>query len=109
MNENKITDFEPITEKQVHALIKALGRGAMIIDFNNIDYNLGRGVDGEGHCLWNKDGRKISIGGYKAGLMVSQSHEPDPFYREYKDSECFECGSQIVNGKCSYKNCECHE
>ncbi len=77
--------FEKITENQVKALIKCVGFGAIIIDWNDIDYELGRGIKENGHCLFNKDGRRIDIGGYGFGLIVSQTREPDPEYRTYKE------------------------
>ena len=84
--------FEPVTKKQVQALIKSAGTGAIIIDWNDIDYDLGRGIKNEkdwngGHCLFNKDGRRIDIGGYDVGLLISQTKEPDPKYQEYKKED----------------------
>ncbi len=80
--------FEKVTKAQVQALIKAIGMGAMIIDWHDIDLELGRGKTEEGgHCLFNRDGRRIDIGGYNVGLLVSQTKEPDPNYQEYKGSK----------------------
>lgn len=81
--------FEPVTRKQVTALIKSAGMGAMVIDWKDIDYDLGRGMKDEknwkaGHCLFNLDGRRIDIGGYGVGLIISQTKEPDPMYQKYK-------------------------
>ena len=76
--------FEPVTEKQVKTLIRMAGTGAIVIDWNDIDYDLGRGIKEEGHCLFNTDGRRIDIGGYSVGLIISQTREPDPMYQEYK-------------------------
>ena len=76
--------FEPITKEQVKSLIRAAGVGAMIIDFSNIDYDLGRGITKSGHCLFCTDGKRIDVGGYEYGLIVSQTKEPDPKYQEYK-------------------------
>lgn len=78
--------FEPITKKQVQALIQAAGLGAMVIDWKNVDYELGRGITKEGHCLFTTDGRRIDVGGYQYGLIVSQTKEPDPKYQEYKNN-----------------------
>ena len=79
--------FEPVTKQQVQSLIKAVGFGAMVIDWSNIDYELGRGITKEGHCLFTTDGRRIDTGGYQYGLIVSQTKEPDPKYQEYKKGQ----------------------
>jgi hypothetical protein len=76
--------FEPVTKKQVAALIKAVGFGAIVIDWNDIDYDLGRGIKKDGHCLFLTNGRRIDIGGYEYGLILSQTKEPDPLYETYK-------------------------
>ena len=76
--------FEKVTKEQVSALIKALGVGALIIDWKDIDYELGRGKKADGHCLFNKDGRRIDIGGYSYGLIASQTKDPDPDYKIYR-------------------------
>ena len=76
--------FEKVTRKQVAALVKSMGIQALIIDWTDIDYDLGRGIKKDGHCLFNKDGRRIDIGGYNVGLIVSQTKKPDLKYNEYK-------------------------
>lgn len=84
MDNDKILNFEPVTKEQVKALICAAGIGAMIIDWSDIDYELGRGKTKSGHCLFSTDGKRIDIGGYEYGLIVSQTKEKDARYDEYK-------------------------
>ena len=78
---------EPLTKAQVKALISMTGFGAMIIDWNDIDYDIGRGVkDGNDRCIWNKDGRRIDITiTDDGGCIVSQTKEPDPDYHKIRE------------------------
>lgn len=71
---------EPVTRDQVNSLIRALGFGAMVCDFGNIDYTRGRGVlDGTDRCLWTKKGHRITVGLITGGgIVASQSKDPDP-------------------------------
>lgn len=79
------TDFEQFDEKQLGHLIKALGYGAQIIDWNDIDYELGRGIgDGADRSIWGKDGRRIDVFMGVGTFGASQTEEPDPLYQSYK-------------------------
>lgn len=71
---------EPVTSDQVQAIARAVGMGAMIVDFHGVDCSLGRGVlQGYTRCLWTKRGHRITVSLFAdGGLIVSQSKSPDP-------------------------------
>lgn len=79
-----VPKFEKITPAQIKALRSALGIGAMMIDLGNVDMDLGRAKDGDGHMMFTKTGHKISVGGYQYGLIASMSRAPCPEYLDYK-------------------------
>jgi len=84
-NTKTFTDFEPFDEKQLGHLISALGFGAVIIDWKDIDYELGRGIGvGADRSIWGKDGRRIDVFVGGGAFGASQTNEPDPFYQSYK-------------------------
>ena len=73
--------IEPVTEKQLDHLIRAVGHiGSMICDLHEADLSRGRGVlKGLDRCLWTKDGRRITISlGDHGELFASCGNEPDP-------------------------------
>lgn len=79
---------EPVTKQQVKSLRKALYSlgSEIVIDWEKIDYEVGRGVIGEKeHCLWTKEGKRINVNiGDHGTIIVKQSKEIDPLYEELK-------------------------
>ncbi len=77
---------EQVTKKQVEAIRRVLGIGAILMNWD-IDYAIGRGVlDGLDRCIWSKDGRRITINVGRGGTLVaSQGSDPDPVYAELKE------------------------
>jgi hypothetical protein len=73
-----------VTKDQVKSLRKALGGvgSRKKIDWNKIDYNVGRGViSDKKYCLWTDEGFKITVSVFKdGGIAVSQSKRKDPEY-----------------------------
>jgi len=77
--------FEPFDKTMLSHLQKALGFGAMIIDWDDIDYDLGRGIGkGQDRSIWNKDGRRIDVFVGGGAFGAGQTNEADPLYSEYK-------------------------
>ena len=75
------TSIEQFTETQLGYLQNAVGLGAMIIDWSDIDFDAGRGVlKGHDRCIWNKDGRRITVAIGSGTLVASQTKESDPDY-----------------------------
>lgn len=70
---------EAVTKKQVEHLARFLGIGAMLIDFDKIDYSMGRGIlEGSNRCLWTKAGQRITISlSSDGGVIAGQAKEPD--------------------------------
>ena len=77
---------ERVLKVQVEALKLLIGIGAAIIDWDNIDYDIGRGIlEGDDRCLWTKDGDRITIEITRdGGLLVSRANGPDPVYFDLK-------------------------
>lgn len=77
---------EPFTQKQVQHLINFLGLGAMLMDWKNLDHDIGRGIlEGNSRCLWTTTGHRITISVARGGGVISsQSKQPDPLYAELK-------------------------
>ena len=72
---------EPITKKQVKSLRKKLAGTQKSIDWNKIDYDVGRGiVSSKKYCLWTDEGYRIDISVNNSGITVSQSERKDPEY-----------------------------
>jgi hypothetical protein len=72
---------EPVTPLQVKGLKVALGFGAIVLNFDDIDYTRGRGILTGKHdrCLWTREGFRISIiVASDGGIIASQSKEVDP-------------------------------
>lgn len=71
---------EPVTPEQVRMIKAAIGIGAIIIEFDDVDCARGRGVlEGYSRCLWTKTGKRITITvASDGGIIVSQSTEVDP-------------------------------
>ena len=82
----QVVKTERFHPHQLRALQSHLGFGAMIIDWRDIDYAVGRGImEGDSRCLWNKDGRRIDIiVSRDGGLSATQTKEPDPYYLTLK-------------------------
>jgi len=77
---------EPITKKQVKSLRKTLAGVKKKIDWNKIDYDVGRGViNRTKYCLWTKEGYRIEISVKNSGIVVSQSERKDPEYFKLAD------------------------
>jgi hypothetical protein len=79
-----IVEIEPVTNKQLIALAKALGPiSSMVVGLGFVDLSKGRGVlnkDSNDRCLWDKDGRRITI--YvpsTGGIYASRSKSQDPY------------------------------
>lgn len=76
---------EPISKEQVKLLRKSLGGIKRNIDWDKIDYNVGRGiVNKTKYCLWTIDGNRIEISVTGKGIVVSQSKREDPEYYKLK-------------------------
>lgn len=72
---------EPISKEQVISLRKALTGIKKSIDWDKIDYAVGRGiVNKTKYCLWTVDGNRIDISVTGRGIVVSQSKREDPEY-----------------------------
>jgi len=72
---------ESITKEQVLTLRKALAGVKKKIDWDNIDYNVGRGiVNKKKYCLWTKEGYRIEFSVKGRSILVSQSERKDPEY-----------------------------
>ena len=72
---------EPIIKKQVKSLRKTLAGVKKKIDWDKIDYDVGRGVINKTkYCLWTKEGNRIEISVKSRGIVVSQSERKDPEY-----------------------------
>lgn len=77
--------IEPITKKQVKQLRKKLSGVKRSIDWNKIDYDVGRGViNRTKYCLWTEEGYRIEISVKRGGIVVSQSERKDPEYFNLK-------------------------
>jgi len=86
MDEIKFTEFEPFNKDMLGHLQSALGFGAMIIDWNDIDFDLGRGIGkGADRSIWGKDGRRIDVFAGGGSFGASQTDEPDPLYVTYRE------------------------
>lgn len=77
---------EPVTKEQVNAIRRALGIGAILMDWD-IDYEIGRGLlGGIDRCLWSKKGFRITILIDWTGLLLaSQGNDPDPVYAKLRE------------------------
>jgi len=84
----EIQGIESFTKNQVRALIRCLGLGAMLMDWDKLDYEVGRGIlEGESRCLWTTDGHRITITVCRdSGFIAGQSNEPDPLYTELRNA-----------------------
>ncbi|MDD5353232.1 MAG: hypothetical protein PHS93_08750 [Candidatus Omnitrophica bacterium] len=84
----EVKKIESVTKDQVSSIVKCLGFGAMIINWNDIDYEFGRGVlEGYDRCLWTKKGHRITIAAdpRRQTIIASESKEPDEFYLSKKN------------------------
>ena len=68
--------IEPVTQKMIDGLIKAVGpMAALISGLNEVDISLGRGVLEKGHCLWTTEGHRVTvIASSDGGICVSKSN-----------------------------------
>lgn len=77
-----IIKIEPVTRQQVLSLAAAIGPiSSAVVGLNQIDISKGRGVfdDTDDRCLWDKDGRRITIEIISTGgVIASKSKSPDP-------------------------------
>lgn len=73
-------NLEPVTLEQREALRRALSRGfyLWLIEWDKIDWDLGRMPIEGGYRLWLTDGRRVNIVGDAGGFCVSQSKVADP-------------------------------
>ena len=86
MEEKKFTEFESFDNEQLQHLQNALGFGAIVIDWKDIDFDLGRGVGkNQDRSIWGKDGRRIDIFVGGGSFGASQTQEPDSLYVTYKE------------------------
>ncbi|MFW6035855.1 MAG: hypothetical protein ACOCRZ_06330 [Halothermotrichaceae bacterium] len=76
---------EAISKEQVKSLRKTLAGVKKSIDWDKIDYKVGRGiVNKTKYCLWTVEGYRISISVTGRGVVVSQSKRKDPEYTKLK-------------------------
>ncbi|MFP4662492.1 MAG: hypothetical protein ACLFPF_09885 [Halanaerobiales bacterium] len=81
--------IEAITREQVMSLRKTLSGVKKTIEWDKIDYELGRGVVNKTkYCLWTTEGKRIEISVTGRGINISQSEREDPEYIKLK-SEVF--------------------
>ena len=75
----KWTHLEPFTRDQAMSLMRTMGMGGMLIDWINVDYDLGRGVGPKDNfrCFWQKDGRRVDVS-FGAAFVASVTNGPDP-------------------------------
>lgn len=80
MNFEKVKGIEPVTQSQVHSLVRCLRSGIQIIDLGEVDFKAGRGVlEGNNRCLWTKKGHRITVAiSSDGGMITTQSREIDP-------------------------------
>jgi hypothetical protein len=77
----KVIKVERVTVWQIKALEKLLSPiSRMILELSDVDISRGRGVivDGERHCLWTKEGHRITVDASSHGVFASKSKEIDP-------------------------------
>lgn len=76
---------EPFSKEQLIALRKSLAGIKKSIDWDEIDYEVGRGVVNKTkYCLWTVNGNRIEISVTGRGITVSQSKREDPEYFKLK-------------------------
>ncbi len=74
-----------ITKEQVKSLKKSLAGVNKNIDWQNIDYEVGRGIIKKNkYCLWTTDGYRIDVSIKGTNIVVSQSERKDPEYFNLK-------------------------
>ncbi len=80
----EIKKLEPFNEKRIEELKAFLGIAIVHFDWEDIDYEFGRGIfkhDIRSRCFWNKKGIRTDIFINEEGrIVLSQGSEPDPFY-----------------------------
>jgi len=91
MSEDTIKKIEPVTKKQVDALMAMVPPiSRMFCGLTEVDTSKGRGVlNGPGirHCLWTRSGHRITvIISSDGGVIASKSNEPDDT-REVLDAD----------------------
>ncbi|MFW6029520.1 MAG: hypothetical protein ACOCRO_04630 [Halanaerobiales bacterium] len=81
--------IESISKEQIKSLRKTLAGIKKKIDWDEIDYDAGRGVVSKTkYCLWTKKGYRIEISVQGRGVIVTQTERKDPNYLKY-DQENF--------------------
>ena len=76
-------EIQELTERRVRELQQALGLGAILYSWDEVDYTRGLGVyedsSGKRGRMWLQDGTFIEVALSRTGVVsVMQSHEPDP-------------------------------
>lgn len=72
---------EPISKEQVKGVQKSLSASKKKISWNDIDYDVGRGVISKTkYCLWTKEGYRIEISVSGGNVTISQWDRKDPEY-----------------------------
>ncbi|MBF8437286.1 hypothetical protein I0Q91_09365 [Halanaerobiaceae bacterium Z-7014] len=72
---------EPISKEQVKKLQKSLSASQKKISWNDIDYDVGRGVISRTkYCLWTEEGYRIEISVKSRQVTISQWDRKDPEY-----------------------------
>lgn len=73
--------IEPVSKEQVKAVQKSLSASKKKISWNDIDYDVGRGVISRTkYCLWTKEGYRIEISVKSGQVTISQWERKDPEY-----------------------------
>ena len=77
---------EKITQKQVESLKKTLSGVKKKIEWQKIDYEVGRGIIKKNKCcLWTNEGYRIDISIKGKNIVVSQSERKDAEYFKIKN------------------------
>ncbi|MFN2364044.1 MAG: hypothetical protein ABR596_07090 [Halarsenatibacteraceae bacterium] len=72
---------EPISKEQVKGVQKSLSASKKKISWNDIDYDVGRGVISKTkYCLWTEEGYRIEISVSGGKVTISQWDRKDPEY-----------------------------
>ncbi|MFW6022788.1 MAG: hypothetical protein ACOCQW_04655 [Halanaerobiaceae bacterium] len=78
----------PITKEQILSLRKKLAGAKKKIDWDNIDYNVGRGIISKTkYCLWTIDGYRVDISVTGMNIIISQSERKDDEYFKLKNKK----------------------
>jgi hypothetical protein len=105
-DENKeVKKLEKFNEKRIQDLVSFLGISAVLFNWNDIDYEFGRGLfkgDIRSRCFWNTGGIRTDVLVEASGrIVIKQGVSPDPYYSEKKNGHIEiknSCENAVENG-----------